>query len=232
MVGELRNETVVSDPRWVWPFVWISFPVLGAGLGWLLTLAAGWVADLPVAPFQGVFKAIDQMAEPYATAVALGVGLLAGLALAYLAARDALTVTVSGGAVTLTRGDGSTRSVPRTSVATAYLDGKQFVLLGRAGQELAREKSDLDAGQLREALRGHGYPWHDGGDPYRDEYRRWVPDTPDLPAGADALLKARAKALEKGDGDDAADLRSELGKLGVVVRDEKKRQYWRRVHPS
>ncbi|MEJ3750739.1 hypothetical protein WEI85_46725 [Actinomycetes bacterium KLBMP 9797] len=229
MVGELRNETVVSEPRWVWPLIWISFPVLGAGVGWLLTLAAGWVADLPAAPFQGVFEAVDGMAEPYATAVALGVGLLAGLALAYLGAREVLTVTVSGAEVTLARGDGSTRSVTRTAVAVAYLDGKQLVLLGRAGEELAREKSDLDGSGLREALREYGYPWHDGGDPYRDEYRRWVPDTPDLPPGADALLKARAKALEKGDGDDAADLRAELGKLGVVVRDEKKRQYWRAV---
>lgn len=232
MVGELRNETVVSEPRWVWPLVWISFPVLGAGLGWVLKWAAGWVADLPVAPFQGVFKAVDELSEPYATAVALGVGLLGGLLLAYLGAREVLTVTVSSGEVTLARGDGTTRSVARTAVAVAYLDGKQLVLLGRAGEELAREKSDLDGGELREALRGHGYPWHDGGDPYRDEYRRWVPDTPDLPAGADALLKARAKALEKGDGDDAADLRTELGKLGVVVRDENKRQYWRRVHPT
>lgn len=230
MVRELRNETVVSDAAWTWPLVWVSFPVVGAGLGWLLTMVAGWVADLPAAPFQGVFKAVDELPEPYATLVAVGVGVLGGLVLAFLGALESLKVAVTSGEVRLSRGDGSTKSVSRGDVAVAFLDGKQLVLLGRSGEELVREKSDLDGGALREALRGHGYPWHDGGDPYRDEYRRWVPGTPDLPPGADALLKARAKALEKSDADDAAELRAELGKLGVVVRDEKKRQYWRRVH--
>jgi hypothetical protein len=64
---------------------------------------------------------------------------------------------------------------------------------------------------------------HSGG-----EYRRWVPDTPDLPIGADALLKARQRALDSDQGGDVAELRDELARLGVVVRDEAKRQYWRR----
>ena len=42
------------------------------------------------------------------------------------------------------------------------------------------------------------------------------------------LLKARARALDKGDGDEAVQLRADLARLGVVVRDENKRQYWRR----
>lgn len=50
---------------------------------------------------------------------------------------------------------------------------------------------------------------------------------PGLPDGADALLKARAAALTKGDKDDATELRAELARLGVVVRDEKKRQFFR-----
>jgi hypothetical protein len=71
-----------------------------------------------------------------------------------------------------------------------------------------------------------------GGDPHKDEYRRWVEDLPDLPAGADAVLKARARALDRGDKEDAAQLRLELGKLGIVVRDEGKRQFWRRTRPG
>jgi hypothetical protein len=39
---------------------------------------------------------------------------------------------------------------------------------------------------------------------------------------------ARAKALAKRD-DDAAALRGELLRLGIVVREEKRRQYWRQV---
>jgi hypothetical protein len=35
--------------------------------------------------------------------------------------------------------------------------------------------------------------------------------------------------LVKGHDEDIAELRTELAKLGIVVRDEKKRQYWRRI---
>ena len=53
----------------------------------------------------------------------------------------------------------------------------------------------------------------------------------DLPPGANALLKVRAEALRKGDSGDADELREELSRLGVVVREEKKRQYWRLTRP-
>ncbi len=66
-------------------------------------------------------------------------------------------------------------------------------------------------------------------DPYRQEYRRWVEDHPDLPAGLNGLLKARARALEQDDREDLAELDGELAGLGVVLREVKRRQYWRRV---
>jgi hypothetical protein len=99
------------------------------------------------------------------------------------------------------------------------------------GEELARKATDLDADRLQAAFVIHGFPWLAGGDPHKDEFRLWAEDMPDLPAGANALLKARARALGKGgDGkEDAAELRAELARLGIVVRDEKKRQYWRRT---
>jgi hypothetical protein len=54
-----------------------------------------------------------------------------------------------------------------------------------------------------------------------------VPDLAGLPDGANALLAARAKALKKRDADESAVLLTELHRLGVVVRVEKGRQYWR-----
>ncbi|WP_425388254.1 CysS/YqeB C-terminal domain-containing protein [Amycolatopsis taiwanensis] len=51
--------------------------------------------------------------------------------------------------------------------------------------------------------------------------RTWTP-------AANALLNARARALRKSEsGDDAKDLRTELARLGVVVKDQDKKQYWR-----
>lgn len=219
------DETVVEEPAWWRDLVWIGFPLLGAAAGWLLKSVAGWVASLPWVPFQGPFRLVASVSEQ-ATAGPLVLGAAAGLVLAYLTLQDWLTVTVADDRVTMARG-GSARGVERASVSAVFLDGKQLVLLGPATEELAREASDLEADALSAAFLAHRYPWRADGDPFKAAYRRWVEDEPELPAGANALLKARARALDKGDGDDAAELRTELAKLGVVVREEKKRQYWR-----
>jgi hypothetical protein len=108
-----------------------------------------------------------------------------------------------------------------------FLDGKKLVLLDANGAELAREDNDLNGDRLRDAFIGHEYHWRAEDDPYADRFRGWVEDMPGLPPGADALLKARAKALRHDHGGDAAELRDELARLGVVVRDERKRQYYR-----
>ncbi|WP_262402770.1 hypothetical protein [Actinomadura sp. CNU-125] len=102
------------------------------------------------------------------------------------------------------------------------------MLLGHAGGELYRQECDLSFRRVAEAFTEHGYLWADA-DPHKNEYRRWVPDLPDLPRGANALLKARQKPLkEKGsDAEDVRELRDELARLGVVVRDQKRRQYVR-----
>ncbi|MFC0098495.1 hypothetical protein ACFFKH_13285 [Micromonospora marina] len=50
---------------------------------------------------------------------------------------------------------------------------------------------------------------------------------PGLPPGADALLRARQRALDGGHDAETRELHGELARLGVVVRDEGKRQYWR-----
>ena len=216
----------MADPAWVPPLLWVGFPLLGAGLGALLKAIAGWVSSLRWAPLQGPFELLESIREPYAWIGALTLGVVAGLAFSYLAAKDSFAVTVSADGLELNRGGNKWR-VPGAGVTAVFMDGKQLVVLGPASEELVREKSDLGGRHLRDAFVAHGYPWQDDGDPHGAEFRRWVPETPTLPVGANALLKARARALDKGDREDAAELRSELARLGVVVRDEKKRQFVR-----
>jgi hypothetical protein len=88
-----------------------------------------------------------------------------------------------------------------------------------------------EAKQIPAAFRTHGYPWSDEGDPHRDEFRRWVKDDPELSPAVNAVLRARSKAFNLGDKGkaDVRELRDEVAKLGYVVRDEEKRQYWRAV---
>jgi hypothetical protein len=165
------DRTVVAEPRWQRLAVWIGFPLLGIPAGWLFGSVAGWVASLPWAPFQGLFKLVASVPEPHASVGALAVGGLAGLALAVLAALERLTVTVADDQVAFTRG-GVTRTVERSRVGAVSLDGRRLVLLGRAAGELAGEDApDLPADRLRDAFVVHGFPWRER-DPHADDTRR------------------------------------------------------------
>ena len=224
-----HGETnVVAEPAWAWALVFTGFPLLGAGAGWLLAQGAAWLADRPIVPFGFVFRAVDGAPQPATTVVACIVGAVAGLLLAVTGWEERLTVVVSQEGVTLRRGR-SSPTVVRRDVAGAFVDGKELVLLDRAGGEAARESSDLSTDALRAALAGHGYRWYAGGDPYAAEFARWVEGMPDLPPAADALLRARQRALEKKDKGELAALRRELARHGVVVRDEDRRQFTRVV---
>lgn len=226
--GAIGGATVVAPPAGERTLIRLGFPVAGAGVAWLLKLAAGWVAGLPWAPFQGPFELVASVPEPIATVGALVVGVVAGLVLVYLAEGDYVIARVGDDEVTLTKG-GSSTTVLRASVSAVFLDGKQLVVLGRRTEELLRLGGDVKAASLAAAFEAHRYPWREEGDPHRDAYRRWVDGLPDLPAGADALFRARGRALERDDTDDADQLREELGGMGVVVRDVDKRQHWRLV---
>ncbi|MDG4863772.1 hypothetical protein P8605_37080 [Streptomyces sp. T-3] len=224
MTAELHSEKVteLSQPRWIPPL----FMLLGAGAGWLVKLLAQWVVTLPWAPLQGPAETLTKAPEPWLTIAAIGVGTAAGLLFGLYVLHTELSLRVSADRVVLSRA-GLTSEFTAAEIALVCRDGKDLVLLGHHGEELAREDSDLDDRRFRDAFTRHGHPWADH-DPHADAFRRWVPGTPGLPAGADALLKARAKVLDKGDSaTEARELRAELARLGVYVRDRKKRQHWR-----
>ncbi|MFG2082797.1 hypothetical protein ACGFI5_20745 [Micromonospora tulbaghiae] len=221
------EDVVVDGGRGELVLFWAGFPLFGAGLAAGLTALSGWIAGLAWFPFQGLFELLARWPDELSYPIGTGVGVLGGLLLAVVAGRERLTVTVGHRSVRLHR-DGRGRDLARADVAGVFVDGKALVLLDTAGGELAREKSDLDAERLRAAFTRQGWPWT-GQDPHRNAYRRWVEGLPDLPPGADALLRARQRALDGGHDSETRELHGELARLGVVVRDEGKRQYWRLV---
>ncbi|MER5969192.1 hypothetical protein ABT112_05500 [Streptomyces sp. NPDC002055] len=220
--------TVLGAPGWRSVLLCAGLVLAGAGVGWLVGLLADWVLTLPWVPMQGPVRLVGSVP----VAVLSAVGAVAGLALGLVVQHEQLVIRLSDECVELTR-KGREQTFPRDAVAAVFRDGKQLVLLGHAGGELTRQECDLDAGRVAAAFTGHGYGWVDA-DPHRAEFRRWVPDTPGLPEGANALLTARQKTLEKNGSsdDDVRELREELARLGVVVRDEKRRQYWRTVREA
>ncbi|NUT28549.1 MAG: hypothetical protein HOV84_22010 [Streptomyces sp.] len=214
---------MVAESAWVLVLFWVG---CGALVGWLVVLLAGWLVTLPWAPLDKPAELVSSVPEPWRTVGAVGVGAVLGLGLGLLAVHESLAVRVSRRRVVLTVRDAS-QEFGRDEVALVVRDGKQLVLLGPDGMEIARERCDLSWQRVSDAFGGQGYRWSDE-DPHREEFRRWVPGMPGLPEGADALLRARAAAREKdGNSEDVRELRRELLRLRVVVRDEKQRQYWR-----
>ncbi|RZQ62755.1 hypothetical protein [Amycolatopsis suaedae] len=226
-MGSSDNDTI-TDPAWLAVTLWTGGPIAGAGILWGLTRLAGWITSLEWFPFQGPFKLVASIPEPGLTLGSLGLGVLIGLGVALLAAADRPTFTVTPDAVVVHRGGREKGSFPRAEIGALYLDKRKLVLLDTNGGELARESSDIPAARLRELFTGNDLPWREA-DPHAGEYHLWVEDTPELSGRANALLKARRTALDKLETDEANAVRAELAKLGVVVRDEKKRQYWRQV---
>jgi hypothetical protein len=220
-------ETVVADPPWVPVLVWLLLPAAGAALGWLVLPAAGWLGEREWMPLPGAVDAAARLPLGWGRPVAAAIGLLGGVLLAAEAVSDSLRVVVRPDRATLRRKDTGT-GVARPAVAAVFVDGGWLVALDAAGREVVRVKSDQSRTRLAAAFTEQGWPWRDG-DPYASAYRRWVPGLPDLPPGADALLAARERALRRDDGGDAEALRAELSRLGVVVRDQDKRQHWRRT---
>ncbi|WP_254390620.1 hypothetical protein [Streptomyces sp. AC550_RSS872] len=214
---------VLKESAW---FLTLFCVACGAGIGWLVTLLAHWLVTLSWAPLQGPAKLLTSVPEPWLGIGGVVVGAGLGLVLGFIAVHESLSVSVSPGGVVLGVRD-SSQEFGRDEVALVVRDGKQLVLLGPDGMEVARERCDLSWARLAEAFAEHGYRWADE-DPYREEFQRWVPGMPGLPEGADALLRAREAARKKEENsEDARELRGELLRLGVVVRDEKRRQYWR-----
>jgi hypothetical protein len=211
------GDDKITEGTSVLLFRWAGLPMGGALAAWLLKLLAGWLVTLPKVLFRHPLEFVDSIPVPWV----LLVGLVGGFVLSLMWHGERLAVVVSPERVRL-KGDEYEATFERADVAAVFVDRQHLVLLGHDTGELAHRTSELDVAALKSAFTRHGYPWRDG-DPHAGEYRRWVPDMEGLPPGANALLAARAKAK------DDQELRTELLKLGVVVRDEKDKQYWRLV---
>lgn len=217
------GTTVLAEPGWI---VMVLCVVGGAGIGWLIPRLAHWLLALPRAPLEGPAELLTSIPEPGLSIGATVVGALLGLVVGFIAMHESLSVSVSDSGVVLNIRDAD-QQFPCDEIVLAVRDGRQLLLLGENGAELARENCGLPWPRLASAFTAHGYGWADE-DPHRNEFRRWVPGAAGLPEGANAVLAARAEALKtKDDGSDARELRAELVGLGVFVRDENRRQYWR-----
>lgn len=214
-----------------WPvrvMLLVGAPILGAVVGFFLPAITRWAATLPWVPFQEPLKAVASIHGAWLPVLTGTAGLLGGIWIAHLSFKETLSITIDDRSLRLTK-NGDISTLSRDEIDAVFLDQKELVLLNLAGAELARETHESSRRRISGAFQAHGYPWSPDGDPHHHAYRRWVPETPELPGAVNALLKAREAALKDKRREDSSDFRREAAKLGIVLRDEQHRQYWRRV---
>lgn len=227
------EETVVGCSSADTLFLRVVLPVLGAVAGVGLRWLAAWMAGLSWAPWQGIARSVDTLADRWGACTVVGLGILGALLGAVLAQH--LVETMGRIAVTSTgagfRTKDTLETLGRSDVTDVYVEDQEIVLL--AGErEVGRWPADLPLAKVREAFTSHGWPWRETGDPFRAAYRRWEIGDPGLPTGADALLRARAGLMDAGKTDHVRALRADLAAIGVVVRDDGAAQYWRPASPA
>ncbi|QVQ50644.1 hypothetical protein J4H86_17275 [Spiractinospora alimapuensis] len=221
-------ETTLTRPRGEWALIWLGFPLAGAVLGWLLPRLAEWLVGFDWLPLPGPVELAANLPELPAAIGGAVLGIVGGVVLALMSESEYVTVTVRDDELRTVR-DNRPRTVERANVDAVFVDGKDLVVVGPDAREVLRQGGDLpDRERLRAALEEHGFPWMEE-DPHAEEYRRWVDGLPELSTSANALLKARAKALENDKADDAEELRSELVALDVMLRDRDGKQHFRVV---
>lgn len=222
------KKTVVGFSATTGIILYGGFGAAGLVLGYFLPQIAAWALKLPWVPFEGPLKLVNYFSGIWVNLLLAFLGLIIGLVIAAVAVKETLVVTITDEEVQLDK-DGHKQTIERKEINTIFLDGKQLVILGKSGHELARDKIDESPSTVIDAFKRHGYSWSSEGDPFKQEYRRWVLDSPDLSPAANALMKAREIALQKKDAKDIKELRNEIIKLGYIVREEETRQYWRKV---
>jgi hypothetical protein len=206
--------------------MFIGLPAAGLAVSVLLPLLARQALDrgtaLPVRPVFWAFGSIDR---PWKLAVSGAVGLLAGLAIACTALRQAAVVTLTDDEISIATEDGD-QQVPRGSVAAVFLDKKRLAVLDSGSRQLANETLEVPRRVVARAFENHGYPWQET-DPYTDMYQKWSKETSELPPEVNTVLEARETALKKKATREARELRAVVEKLGFSVREDGPQQYWR-----
>ncbi|TCN51340.1 hypothetical protein EV641_110199 [Rhodococcus sp. SMB37] len=226
----MRDDATKISISWAIPsVVAVAGALVGVGLGFAAPPICRWAVDtLPTVP--GPIELLSELTTAWSLPILTVLGIVAGTVLAMMTVGESLTVTVDSDGVLLDQDDDELY-VPRTKVAGVHLDDKDLVLTDGTGRELARRSvGDLDKAAVAHAFTEHGYPWTDKV-LHGDEFSRWVDGDPALDDETHTLLRDRRAALSRKESDTAGQIHDTLQARGIVVRDRKDRQEFRRLTP-
>lgn len=223
-----QSHTLIGVTKTAAYFLYAALGMIGLTIGYFIPQIAKWALSLQWIHFEGPLRIITSFQGSSAAFITALLVMSAGIWFAHSVIAMLLSVKITDDTVELITGK-KVQTIRSDDIALVFIDHKRLVLLGTAGYELVREEFDEKPVKVEKAFRKHKYKWAADGDPFKGQFRRWIPDAPDLSPGAHALLKARHNALKDEETDDVEEFRLELAQLGIVVRDEGTRQYWRKA---
>ncbi len=224
-----QSHTLIGVTKTAVFFLYAALAIIGFAIGYFIPQIAKWALSLPWIPLEGPLRLITFFSRVLQLHLSLLFSVcVRGFGSLILLLQCCCLSKLTDHTVEFIKGK-KVQTIHSDDIALVFMDHKRLVLLGTAGYELVREEIDEKPVNVEKAFRQHHYEWATDGDPFKDQFRRWIPDAPDLSQGAHALLKARHKALQDEEKDDIEEFRLELAQLGIVVRDEGTRQYWRKA---
>lgn len=219
------DKTTVRHSTALHVALWTMLPTVGGILGFALSRIPSWISALAWFPNQDKIIELADVIGFKVTLTLVIVGVLVGGFLALMAYDHIVSVTIDDENVTIKRSDNEA-TYASADVNCAFVDEGHLVLLGMSAEELVREKTGLPLNALQRGFTSHGYTWRES-DPFADSFTRWVDGASALSQDANAILRARQVALDSDDSADQRELRTELARQRIVVRDAGKHQYWR-----
>ncbi|MEK5645832.1 hypothetical protein BK138_32105 [Paenibacillus rhizosphaerae] len=161
-----KEFTIIQLTRIERTLVLVTPPVLGLILGYFIPNIADWAASLPWFPLQGPLELVASINEKWAVMVTAFLGLMAGVWLSAEAIKDSLVLKISDDEVILNIKKTDRRFL-KSDIASVFLEGKQLILVGHTGSELARESYESTPAHIADTFVSHGYPWSSEGNPFK-----------------------------------------------------------------
>lgn len=231
------NNTVIGISR-IEKILWfIGFSIIGAVLGYFLKNILSWVNSNERFSNHKRLSLITKITDflnstfgEWAILLFIITGVVIGIYLAKMLLRESPIISISNHNIDIDN-DLESLTFIRDEIQDIYYDDDELVIISSSGHELLRESYDIKKETLKKAFRNHSYPFNLL-DPYKACFKLWSASVDELSPPGNALMKARALAIKNIDEEEIIDIREELSKLGVIVKDNDTKQYWRFVTPK
>lgn len=221
----MNQETVLGFSKGEKVWIVVLFPIIFACIGWFLPAIAAWLfrLNLPFIPYQGLLEWFASWNELFLFIC----GAIGGILLSIYIFQDSLEVTITDEQVHL-KAKKRVKTLTKQEIAVVFMERKKLSFLDSNGMELFQSTLEAKKQNAAYAFQTYAYPWEDV-DPYEGTYLCWKENHPDFTGLANELLAKRKKALENSKTKEADELRNDLIQAGVIIKDDKKKQYARKA---